>query len=162
MERYGADAIHYNYDGDKNLFYLGEAKTYSSKYKFNTAIKDAIESILNTYNNHRKEIKTYVYDSFIDDKLISIASRYINGTLTNAEIHLVSIITYCETDKIEKHNEAQIKSDIIKAIESKGSSVDKKIYDIIDAGLHPRFNYIVFPVWELDELLKEFQKLIGK
>jgi hypothetical protein len=48
MERFGADAIHYKYSGDKNLFYLGEAKTYSSKYQFNTAIADAIGSIIKT------------------------------------------------------------------------------------------------------------------
>ena len=37
-ERFGADAIHYRPDGDKHQFYLGEAKSYTSDYKFNTRL----------------------------------------------------------------------------------------------------------------------------
>lgn len=162
MERFGADAIHYRLDGGKNLFYLGEAKTYISKYKFATAFEDAIDSILKTYAEHRKEIGRYVYDSFIDDSLIQVASDYKNGKLANVELQLVSIITYSENQKIEKKSEAQIKADIIKIIEERGKALDRKIFDKIDAGLHPRFNYIILPVWELDKLLEQFQKLIGK
>lgn len=162
MERFGADAIHYRLEGDKNIFYLGEAKTYISKYRFAVAFEDAIDSILKTYAEHRKEIGRYVYDSFIDDSLIQVASDYKNGKLANVELQLVSIITYCENQKIEKKSEAQIKADIIKVIEERGNSLDRKIFDKIDAGLHPRFNYIILPVWELDKLLEQFQKLIGK
>ena len=162
MERFGADAIHYKYEGGKNLFYLGEAKTYISKYKFDIAIKDAIDSIIKTYNEHRKELGMYVYDSFIDDALIDVATQYKNGTIKNAEVHLVSVITYCENKTIDKNNEKQIKDDIIKIIEERGKAVDRKLFKAIDRGLHPRFNYIILPVWDLDELLKQFQKLIGK
>jgi uncharacterized protein YoaH (UPF0181 family) len=162
MERFGADAIHYKLDGDKNIFYLGEAKTYKSKYRFAVAFEDAINSILKTYAEHRKEIGRYVYDSFIDDSLIQVASDYKNGKLTNVELQLVSIITYCENQKIEKKSEAQIKTDIIKVIEERGKALDRKIFDKIDVGLHPRFNYIILPIWELDKLLEQFQKLIGK
>ena len=56
MERFGADAIHYKYENGKNLFYLGEAKTYSSKYQFNTAIGDAIESIIKPTRNIVKKL----------------------------------------------------------------------------------------------------------
>lgn len=162
MERFGADAIHYKQEGDKNLFYLGEAKTYISKYNFAVAFEDAIDSILNTYKEHRKELGRYVYDSFIDDSLIQIATEYKNGTLKNVEVNLVSVITYCETKKVEKKSEAQIKADIIKIIEERGKALDRKIFDKIDKGLHPRFNYIILPVWKLDELLEQFKKLIGK
>lgn len=162
MERFGADAIHYKLDGDRNLLYLGEAKTYSSKYKFAVAFEDAIDSILKTYKEHRKELGRYVYDSFIDDSLIQIASDYKNGKLLNVEIQLVSVITYCENQKVEKKNELQIKDDIFKIIEGRGKGLDKKIFNKIETGILPRFNYIIFPVWELDELLKQFQKLIGK
>ncbi|HNP21765.1 MAG: DUF1837 domain-containing protein [Chitinophagaceae bacterium] len=162
MERFGADAIHYKYENGKNLFYLGEAKTYSSKYQFNTAIGDAIESIIKTYKEHRKEIGRYVYDSFIDDTLIDIAKGYIHGTLKDVEVHLVSVITYCENKALDKNDEKQIKEDIIKIIEGRGKAVDKKLFDVIETGLHPRLNYIILPVWELDELLKHFQTLIGK
>ncbi|WP_293299943.1 DUF1837 domain-containing protein [Pedobacter sp. UBA4863] len=162
MERFGADAIHYSYKDHKHLFFLGEAKTYTSKYRFNVALKDAIESILKTYSNHRKELGLYIYDSFISDELITIARDYKNGTLKDVEIHLVSIITYEETNKLEKSSESQIKVDITKIIEDRGLNVDKKLFDLIDNGLHPRFNYIIFPVWELDSLIQLFQKLIGK
>ncbi|MFN8291368.1 MAG: DUF1837 domain-containing protein [Chitinophagaceae bacterium] len=162
MERFGADAVHFKLDGDKNLFYLGEAKTYISKYKFPDAFEDAIDSILKTYAEHRKELGRYVYDSFIDDSLIQVATDYKNGTLKNVEVNLVSVITYCENKKVEKKSEAQIKTDIIKIIEERGKALDRKIFKKIDKGLHPRFNYIILPVWELDELLEQFKKLIGK
>lgn len=162
MERFGADAIHYSFKDDKHLFYLGEAKTYSSKYQFNTAIKDAIDSILKTNSNFRKELGLYVYDSFIDDSLLEIATAYKNGTLKNVEVHLVSIITYCETKSVNKDSESQIKRDIIKAIEERGQAVERDCFSVIEAGLQPRFNYILLPVWELDKLIGDFQKLIGK
>ncbi len=162
MERFGADAIHFKYEGDKNLFYLGEAKTYISKYKFEVAIEDAISSIIKTYNEHRKELGMYIYDSFIDDNLIEVATQYKNGTIKNAEVHLVSVVTYCENIQIDKNNETQIKEDIIKIINKRGKAVDRKLFNAIDKGLYPRFNYIILPVWELEELLKQFQKLIGK
>jgi hypothetical protein len=162
MERFGADAIHYRYKDNKNLFYLGEAKTYTSKYKFNVAIEDAIGSIVKTYSEHRRELGRYIYDSFIDDALIEITKGYKNGTLKDVEVHLVSVITYCENQSIDKNSEKQIKEDIIKIIEKRGKAVDRELFSSIDAGLHPRFNYIILPVWELDELLNQFQKLIGK
>ncbi|MBI1224107.1 MAG: DUF1837 domain-containing protein [Bacteroidetes bacterium] len=162
MERYGADAIHYTFKGGKNILYLGEAKTYTSKYQFNTAFKDAIESILNTYQNHRKELGLYVYDSFINEPLTNIAIAYKNGTLKNTEIHLVSIITYCENKSFEKNSEKEIKENIINIIAERGQGVDRKLFDQIEDGLLPRLNYIVFPIWELDELISQFQKRIGK
>jgi Cap4 SAVED domain len=162
LERFGADAIHYKYKDNKNLFFLGEAKTYVSKYKFETAVEDAIKSILKTYDGHRKELGRYVYDSFIDDTLIEVARDYKNGMLKDVELHLVVVITYCETKKIDKKSETQIKKDIIKVIEERVKAVDKDIFKNIDTGLYPRFNYIILPIWELDLLLEEFQKLIGK
>lgn len=162
MERFGVDAMHYKFENGKNQFFLGEAKTYSSKYQFKSAIQDAIKSILKTYKFHRKELGLYVYDSFIDDSLIEIAKDYKNGTLKEVEVHLVSIITYCENKAIEKNDEAQIKADIIKTIGERGQAVDRELFNDIEAGLHPRFNYIILPIWELDELLKYFQTLIGK
>jgi len=162
MERYGADAIHYKLEVNKNLFYLGEAKTYTSSYKFSAAFEDAVDSILNTYTEYRRELGRYVYDSFIDDSLIQVATDYKNGKLKNVELQLVSIITYCENKKLEKKSETQIKADIIKIIEERGKNLDAKIFNKIDSELRPRFNYIILPIWQLDELLKQFNKLIGK
>lgn len=162
MERFGADAIHYNFKDGKNLFFLGEAKTYTADYRFNQALKDAIESILTTYRNYRKEMGLYIYDSFISDELIDVARNYKNGTLTDAEIHLVSIITYEETKIFEKKSEKQIKQEIEKIVAERGAKVERAVFDMIDVGLHPRFNYIIFPVWNLAELITQFQNLIGR
>ena len=162
MERFGSDAIHYTKKNNKNLIYVGEAKTYSSKYQFKEAFKKAIASILNTYLQHRNEIGLYVYDSFIDDRLIEVATKYKNGKLENTEVHLVSIITYTETKKISKTSEQQIKQDIIKIIEERAGELENEIFNSIPSNLYPRFNYIILPVWELDKLIEQFQHLIGK
>jgi hypothetical protein len=162
MERFGADAIHYAYKKAKHLFYLGEGKTYTSKYQFTVAFEDALTSILKTYKNHRKELGLYIYDNFIDDELIKIAQQYKNGTLQNSEVHLVSIIVYNETEKITKNNELQIKADIIKVIEERGKTLQRDIFKIISPELHPRFNYIILPVWELDQFIVHFQTKLGK
>lgn len=162
MERFGADAIHYIFRKNKHLFYLGEGKTYTNKYRFTVAFEDALESILKTYKNHRKELGLYVYEDFIEDELIDVAQAYKNGTIKNAEVHLVSIIVYNETKKVEKNNEQQIKDDIMKVIEERGKALQRDIFKIISPELHPRFNYIILPVWELDQLIAHFQNKLGK
>lgn len=162
MERFGADAIHYGRSGDKNLIYLGEAKTYTSSYQFRTALSHAVESIITSYKNHRKELNLYIYDDFVDDKLQQIARDYKNGTLSNVEVHLVSIVTYNETTKFDRTSEAEIKTRIISILEEKCKALDKELFDCISVDLHTRFNYILFPVWQLDQLITDFQKLIGK
>ena len=55
-ERFGADAIHFKIENDKPIIILGEAKTYTSKYKFSQAFEDAITSILSTYSSHRNTV----------------------------------------------------------------------------------------------------------
>ena len=56
LERFGADAIHFKKEDSNNVFVLGEAKCYKSKYKFNSALEDALQSITNTYANFEKEL----------------------------------------------------------------------------------------------------------
>lgn len=101
-ERFGADAIHFKIENGKNIIILGEAKTYTSKYKFNEAFSDAIDSILNTYNKHRSEVELYVHEDFLDDEMNKIAEKYLNNTLKPVEIQLVSIVTYNELSKSTK------------------------------------------------------------
>jgi hypothetical protein len=162
MERFGADAIHYREEAGKNLIFLGEAKTYTSNYQFKSALEKAIASIIETYKKHRQELKLYVYDSFIPEPLQNVAQQYINSALANTEVHLVSIIAYNETKDIAKTNEAQIKKDIIATIEERGKLLEREIFNVIPPELHPRFNYIILPVWKLDELILSFQKKLGK
>jgi predicted DNA-binding ArsR family transcriptional regulator len=162
MEVNGADAIHYALDGSKHLLYLGEAKTYSSKYQFSSAFKDAMESIIHTYDTHLQELSMYIYDDFIDTDLVKIAQEYKNGVLKNVEVHLVSIITYNETKAVTLSSETEIKSQIMKIIAERGKALDKKLFEAIPSHLLPRFNYIIMPIWDMKNLLAEFQKLLGK
>ncbi|MEO8403005.1 MAG: DUF1837 domain-containing protein [Chitinophagaceae bacterium] len=162
MEVNGADAIHYNYESGKNLLYLGEAKSYTSKYSFSAAFGDALESIVNTYDTHLNELELYIYDGFIEDNLIKIAQDYKNGILKNVEVHLVSIIAYHEQGKLKLTNEMEIKQQIMDMIAEKGKALDKKIFNKIPEEFHPRFNYIIMPIWEMDKLLIAFQKRVGK
>lgn len=159
-ERFGADAIHFKIENGKNIIILGEAKTYTSKYKFNEAFSDAIDSILNTYNKHRSEVELYVHEDFLDDEMNKIAEKYLNNTLKPVEIQLVSIVTYNELSKINKIDEDTIRKDIEKIIEERYRNYDNNKIDISKNPILSRITYIVFPVWDLKELAEKFQKLI--
>lgn len=116
-ERFGADTIHYNYINGENLIYLGEAKSYTSKYKFNQAFEDALDSILSTYSNITKELRLYLHEDFLEPELQLIATDLINGKLKNVKIQLVSIISYDENKKILGSTEDEIKFAIINSVE---------------------------------------------
>ena len=159
-ERFGADAIHFKIENGKNIIILGEAKTYTSKYKFNEAFSDAIDSILNTYNKHRSEVELYVHEDFLDDEMNKIAEKYLNNTLKPVEIQLVSIVTYIELSKITKTDEVTSRMEIEKIIEERYKNFDNNKIDISKNPILSRITYIVFPVWDLKELAEKFQKLI--
>ena len=159
-ERFGADAIHYKIENGKHIIILGEAKTYTSKYKFNEAFKDALDSILNTYNQYRKELKSYVHEDFLDDEMNKIAEDYLNNKLDPVEIHLVSIITYNEISKINKTNQKDIQAQIESIIEERYKNFDNSKIDIDNNSILKRITYIVFPVWDLKELAERFQRML--
>ncbi|WP_276484763.1 DUF1837 domain-containing protein [Paraflavitalea pollutisoli] len=163
MERLGADAIHYKQQAEKHLFFLGEAKTYTAEYRFAAAFEDALQSILKTYYKHRTELGSYLYDDFIDPALQEVARGYINNTIAEKEVHLVSIIVYHETKQITKNSEAEIKQQIMQVIEERGQRLERELFNKIPEGMHPRFHYIILPVWDLDDLLKtHFEPKIGR
>ena len=93
-ERFGADAIHYKIEGNKNIIILGEAKTYSSKYKFNEALEDAINSILNTYKTHREELNLYVHEDFLDQEMNDVAEAYLEKKLKNVHRNYICLFDY--------------------------------------------------------------------
>lgn len=159
-ERFGADAIHFKIENDKNIIILGEAKTYTSKYKFNEAFSDALDSILNTYNKHKSELGLYVHEDFLDNEMNEVAEKYLSNTLKSVEIQLVSIVTYNELSKIDKVDENTIRNNIKKIIEVRYRNYDKNKIDIRNNPILSRITYIVFPVWDLKELADKFQKLI--
>lgn len=159
-ERFGADAIHYKLEHGKNIIILGEAKTYTSKYKFNEAFEDALNSILNTYANHRKELNLYVHEDFLDKKMNLVAEKYLNNTLKPVEIELVSIIIYNETSNLNKVSEKDIRQQIDKIIEKKYHDFDNSKINIVQNPILSRITYIVFPIWDLKDLAECFQKMI--
>lgn len=156
-ERFGADAIHFKFDNGKPIIILGEAKTYTSDYKFNTAFNDAINSILTTYSEHKDELHLYLHEDFLDMEMNEVAEKYLNNTLENVEVHLVSIVVYNETQALNVTSESDIKEQIKKIIEERYANFDKNKIDLKTNAILNRITYIVFPVWKLDELAKQFQ-----
>ena len=157
LERNGADAIHYKVENGKNIIILGEAKTYTSKYSFNNAFETGLKSILDTYNNHRKEISLYIHEDFLDNEMNQIAELYLTNRLDSCEINLVCIIVYHETRSITITNQKDIQNQIEKIIEERYDSFDNSKIDINNNPILRRITYIVFPIWKLDDLVRGFQ-----
>ena len=159
-ERFGADAIHFKYEDEKPIIILGEAKTYTSDYKFNVAFEKAVESILQTYSSHRDELDLYLHEDFLDKEMNEIAESYINNTLENVEVHLVSIVVYNETQNLDITSEEDIKRQIDEIIAERYKNFNNDKIDIKNNPILKRITYIVFPVWELENLAQEFQNKI--
>lgn len=160
LERNGADAIHFNMKEGKNIFFLGESKCYESKYKFKDAFEASLVSIANTFNTIEKELDLYIYDDFVESQLVDVAKSYKKGTLKNVKFELVCIIIYEEHKKIKSRNEEQIKNEIFEIVHEKcislGDNCFKDVEQLID-----RINFIIFPVWALNQMLESFQKKVG-
>lgn len=159
-ERFGADAIHYKIEGRKSIIILGEAKTYTIEYRFNAAFENALGSIIDTYKKHKKEMNLYVHEDFLDAEMDKVAESYLNGTMENVEVHLVCIITYSETEKLNITNQADILEQIEKIIKGRYGNYDNNKIDIISNPILNRITYIAFPVWDLEQLAQVFQELI--
>ena len=160
MERFGADAIHYRKDDDKNVFVLGEAKVYTSDYQFNSAFKKSLDSILNTYENLSKELNLYVHEDFLSPELDEIAESYLNNTIDNPHLELVCLVMYNENKKINVLSDDSIYNQIERIIEDRFKNFDNSKINIETHPILSRINYIVFPVWKLEELATEFQNKI--
>lgn len=159
-ERFGADAIHFKIENNKPIIILGEAKTYTSKYQFNKAFEDAVTSIIKTYTSHKKELRLYVHEDFLDNTMNEIAESYLNNNLENVEVHLVSIVVYNETEKRKIVSQENIRQQIRQIIEERYRGFDNGKIDIEKNPVLGRITYIIMPIWKLDELAREFQKKI--
>ena len=160
-ERFGADAIHYKNKNDKNIFILGESKCYESKYQFKRAFEISIQSIVKTFNELDKELDLYLYDDFIEPELEELSKKYKQGKLENIQYELVCLIAYNENQDILGNSEKIIKSNIKKVIQDKCASINKNSFSNIEKNILARVNYIIFPIWELDRLLDDFQNKVG-
>ncbi len=162
LERFGADAIHYRVKDGRHHIIIGEAKAYTSKYKFNEAMENAINSILSSYINLRKELHLYLHEDFLDPEMDEIAEMFLSKKLKPVEVDLVSLILYNETNKIAFTSEEDIKSQIKQIIEKRYEDFDSSKIDLIRNPILNRITYIVFPVWKFDELAKKFEKQMGE
>lgn len=156
VERHGADAIHYRETSDARTFILGESKCYESRYKFNTALKDSIDSIIKSFTNIENELILYQLDDFIDPELRDIATELKDGKLSEVRFELVCMVAYEENKNIDAPSEHEIKEKIENCITERWSGVASNIYDGIRPSLVERINYVVFPIWGLEALLNEF------
>lgn len=75
-------------------------------------------------------------------------------------MHLVSIVVYNETKKLNMTSQEEIHKQIQQIIEDKYKSFDKSKIDIENNPILKRITYIVMPIWKLDELAREFQNRI--
>ena len=95
LERNGADAIHYYSDGTNDIFILGESKCYKSKYTFNKAFKESVDSIVETFNNLDNELVLYLYEDFVDPSLEKVAKNFDlchqKNTLKFIDINIIEI-----------------------------------------------------------------------
>lgn len=160
LERFGADAIHYKRIGETNIIFLGEAKTYSSHYSFSRAFSASIDSILETYEKHKKELDLYLHEDFLDEEMNLIATKYQDNELENTEVHLVSIVIYNENRKLKLENEQSIKNQIDQIITSRLQNFDNTKIPIEANPILSRITYIVFPIWRMEELLLCFQNYL--
>ena len=160
IERFGADAIYYKKENNDNIIILGEAKTYTSKYKFDDAFSESISSILSSYDNFRTELGLYTHEDFLDEELDLVAEQFLNNTLENTRIELVCIVTYHETKKLRITNQNDIHKQIEDILKSRFKSYDNRLIDIEGKPILNRITYIVFPIWDLDKLAKKFQDMI--
>lgn len=159
LERNGADAIHIKSDNDKYVLYLGEAKTYTSGFK--GAFKASLKSILDTFDSHRSELNLYKFEDFIEPDLRQVAESYINGTLSNVEVHLVSIVTYC-IGKVEPDTSRDTTLELyIRTVMDETKKIKPADYPSIAPPIKARINYIFMPVNELEDLITEFRKTLG-
>lgn len=158
-ERFGADAIHYKIRDDKNIMILGEAKAYTSPYKFSVAFENAINSILDTYENLRSELNLYLHEDFLDAEMDQVAEAFLTNKLPNVEVELVSLVLYDETSNIKVTNEQEIKNQITQIVIERYSNFDNSKIDLDKHPILRRITYIVFPIWKFDEIADEFQKM---
>ena len=155
-ERFGADAIHYKKEETRETLILGESKCYKSKYRFKQAFEDSLTSIVGTIEKLDQEMSLYMYDDFIEESLKEVANRYKNNEMDEVRMELVCIIIYNETQKINFDGKEGIKAELEKIIKKKCSTIDKKLYAPVTNYLG-RMNYIIFPVWNLDKVLENFE-----
>lgn len=155
-----ADVLHYKYEEGKNNIILGKAMIFTNKYKFEEAFSIALEGILEAYNTHRQESHLYVHQDFLSKEMDAIAESYINGTMRSPKIHLVNFIMYEEYQKLSITEEEDIRNQIDTIIRRRYEDFADSNIDIENNPILNRITYIIFPTWNLEELVEMFREYI--
>lgn len=163
LERNGADAIHVSSEGEKYKFYLAECKTYDAKGKnFNSALYDSLEDILKHYIEHRSELDLYTFEDFIPEKLEGLVRRYLEGNADNIEVNLVCLVAYRNDEDIEGSNQKELEESSIQSIKAAVSSIDvKTLKQKVPDNLNTRIHYVLFPINDVEAILKKFEARIS-
>lgn len=156
VERHGADAIHFRPSNTQNIVFIGEAKSYSSSYKFKTALDDAITSILKTFNGISTELGLYVYDDFIDETLQAVARQIKTNTLPNVVYELVCLVSFTETDKKKNGATQNEIEDSIQKVVNEHLTKHQTSYGSLDQVTLGKIHFVILPFWDFDKLLEEF------
>lgn len=140
----------------KPVIYLGEAKTYTSKYQFATALEAAIDSISKTHANWLTELDLYVYDEFIDEPLRAVARDVKRGKI-DFQVQLVSVISYTETTSVTGADSAEIIASLEKIVKGRVGAIKKELFESHNEHLLARMHFFFLPFWDLESLLEEFE-----
>ncbi len=164
LERNGADAIHLGQlDTKEYCVYLGEAKTYPSG--FVPAFKNAVQSIIKAHAEHRDELQLHSYGDFLEPKVKAIMKDYLSGAI-DLPVKLVIIISYCTGETPTLATKEEYTQHYIDQVLAECKKITVTHYkdaegNAIHPGLLKELHYILFPVNELDKLLKDFQTKLG-
>ncbi|PXY02660.1 hypothetical protein DF185_00770 [Marinifilum breve] len=163
MERNGADAIHLARENGQYKIYIGECKTSDRKDRaFNYAFKEAVEDVIKHYKEHRNELSLYVYEDFIPEELEGYTKKYLDGDITDTEVHLVCMVTYGQNEFVEGSSRTEILENTMNKIQDSVNGINKNIlYKKVESRLRPRIHLILFPVNDLTSMLEKFSKKIG-
>ncbi len=87
---------------------------------------------------------------------------FATSLLSNVHFELVCLIVYNENKVLTGNNEKDVKKSIMSIIEERCYKLNNSCFDKIDDRIISRINYVIFPIWNFDKLLEEFQTLVGK
>jgi hypothetical protein len=159
LERNGADAIHIARVGGGYRIYIGECKTYDRKSdSFVSTFKSSLLDVLQHYGEHRSELDLYVFEDFVDEELEEVARGYLSGTLKDVEVHLVCMISYGHDEVVDGAGRDELLDGVLQKIRRDTAQIKKQwIEDRIPPRLRTRVHYVIFPVFDMPDLLSRFK-----
>lgn len=167
---HGGDAVHFGFDGDLKVLYLGESKTIP---KFSTALRKSLEDTDKYYKEGKDEFDIKLATGNISDDIPmeqrELIKKYLNPETDDLsdfkQVHAIFLGyqydllkdlegKYGGIELVDKVIESY-KKDIAKYIKS----IEKKIKDFPDIK-DKRFLFFIIPFKDLDGLRDKFAKAV--